>query len=82
MFDDESTRVLVRAALELALAEGSHVQIAMRNEPHTSTERKKFVGVPKKIGANEEGIAAVTVALDGGGDVSLPVEHVYGVRRV
>lgn len=82
MFEDETTTVLVRAALELAVAEHSHVQIALRREPHSKEERQKLFGVPTLIAPDLSGHVQVTVRLDDGAAIQLAVERIFGVKRI
>jgi len=81
VFEDETTTVLVRAALELAVAEHSHVQIALRREAHSREEREKVLGIPTLIAPDLTGRVQVTVRLDDGAAIQLGLERIFGVRR-
>jgi hypothetical protein len=79
MFDDESTRVLVRAALELALHERHDVQIALRT--FEGTDRPKRAGVVVAI-LNDDPEHVLVSLRTVSGDISMiPLESIYGVRR-
>jgi hypothetical protein len=81
VFQDESTRVLVRAALELALQEKKRVQIALRPEAGM-TERPKRLGFVSAITADARGYVTVMLRDESGNMVELSLENIYGVRRM
>ena len=80
VFGDDSTRVLVRAALELALLDRRTFQIALRSS-RPGEERQKLTGVVVAIGPDANGHIHVTVQRADGTAVAIPIETIYSARR-
>ncbi len=80
MHADDSTRVLVRAALELALLDRRPFQISLRST-RPGEEREKHTGVVVAIGPDDQGQMLVSLQHADGSIALIPLESVYGARR-